>query len=243
MSARATGAGRSRRPFTINEIVARLQRHASAENRAGMARYGIATEHAFGVPLSVLRPLSREIEKDHELALALWDHGMRETRLLASFIDIPSQVTETQIDRWVRDFNSWDIVDGVCDLFVRTPFVEPKIAEWCAEEPEFVKRAGFVMIARRAVTDKKAADSIFLPYLTLIKTHATDSRNFVKKAVNWALRQIGKRSAGLHGPALALADQLAADDDPTARWIGRDAAKELRSAKVLMRVQRANGDN
>ncbi len=227
---------KKRRPFKLDEIVARLEAGESAENRADMARYGIATDNAYGVPLSVLRSLSREIEKDHDLALALWDHGKRETRLLASFIDIPAMVTEDQIDRWVRDFNSWDIVDGVCDLFIATPFAEAKITEWCACEPEFVKRAGFTMIARRAVSDKKAPDADFLPHLALIERHATDPRNFVKKAVNWALRQIGKRSATLHGPALALANKLAMADDKTARWIGKDAARELSSDKVLGRL-------
>ncbi len=228
---------RKRRQFTLEEIIARLERLESPENRAGMARYGIATDNAYGVPLSVLRPLSREIAKDHELALALWAHGKRETRLLASFIDIPGDVTEAQIDAWVNEFDSWDIVDGVCDLFIQTPFAEAKIAAWCAEEArEFVKRAGFVMIARRAVKDRHADDADFLPYLGQIEAHATDPRNFVKKAVNWALRQIGKRSAVLHRPALAMAENLSRSDDRTARWIGRDAAKELRSDGVRARL-------
>lgn len=199
----------------------------------GMARFGINTDRAFGVGLSVLRPLARKIRRDHARAAALWQSGWREARLLAAFTDEPAAVTREQARRWAADFNSWEVVDGVVDLFVATPFWRELIDEFAADEREYVRRAAFSMIARAAVNLKKEPEETFLGLLPLIEAYATDPRNFVRKAVNWALRQIGKRSRTLHDPALTLAKTLAASDDRTARWIGKDAVRELEAEKTI----------
>lgn len=204
----------------------------------GMARFGINTDRAFGVGLSVLRPLARKIRQDHARAEALWQSGWREARLLAAFTDEPAAVTREQARRWAADFNSWEIVDGVVDLFVATPFWRELIDEFAADEREYVRRAAFSMIARAAVSLKKEPEETFLGLLPLIEAHAADPRNFVRKAVNWALRQIGKRSRTLHGPALSLAKTLAASDDRTARWIGKDAVRELEAEKTIAAIRR-----
>lgn len=162
---------------------------------------------------------------------------MHEARMLAGLIDDPTAVTPLQMDRWVAEFDSWDVCDQVCmKLFARTPFVEEKVRQWAADEREFVRRAAFATIAGYAVHAKKAPDVAFLRFLPIIEQHARDPRNYVKKAVNWALRQIGKRSLALHGPALAVAGRLAASDDRTARWIGRDAVKELSDPARIARM-------
>ncbi len=205
-------------------------------NRAGMARFGINTQNAYGISIRDLRPLAKTIGRDHDLALQLWRSGIHEARILASFIDEADKVGEEQIDTWVADFDSWDLCDQVVDLFIATPFADEKIHAWASAEPEFVKRAAFAMIARRAVRQKKLPDETFLAYLDLIGTQAGDPRNYVKKAVDWALRQIGKRSATLHPKALALAQRLAASEDKARRWIGRDAVRELTSDAVIRKL-------
>jgi len=202
-------------------------------NRAGMARFGINTQNAYGISIRDLRPLAKTIGRDHDLALQLWRSGIHEARILASFIDEADKVGEEQIDVWVADFDSWDLCDQVVDLFIATPFADAKIRAWASAEPEFVKHAAFAMIARRAVRQKKLPDETFLAYLDLIETQAGEPRNYVKKAVDWALRQIGKRSATLHPKALALAQRLAASEDKVRRWIGRDAVRELTSDAVI----------
>lgn len=206
------------------------------KNRTGMARFGINTQKAYGISIRDLRPLAKAIGRDHDLALELWRTGIHEARILASFIDEAGKVSENQIDAWVADFDSWDLCDQVMDLFIATAFADAKIHAWASAEPEFVKRAAFAMIAGRAVRQKKLPDDIFLGYLDLIEVQAGDPRNYVKKAVNWALRQIGKRSAVLHPKALALAERLAASDDKARRWIGRDASRELTSDAVMKKL-------
>ena len=218
------------------EIIEHLRSLGTEENRAGMARFGINTETALGIGNSDLRPLARRLGKNHERALALWNTGYREARLLAGFTEEPADVAIAQCRRWAGDFNSWEIVDGVSDLFVETPFWRELIEEFSADEREFVRRTAFAMLAWSAVHRKKEPDENFAGYLSLIERHSTDSRNFVKKAVNWALRQIGKRSTALHAPALALSEKLAASTDRTARWIGKDAVKELTDPKTLERL-------
>jgi 3-methyladenine DNA glycosylase AlkD len=204
-----------------------------------MARYGINATRAFGVSIAVLRPIARRHKGDHALAAALWATGFHEARLLAVFIDDPKEVTPEQMDAWAGAFDSWDLCDQACsNLFVRTPVVEAKIAAWAEDDREFVRRAAFSLLAAYTVHGKRIADERFAAFLPLIERHATDPRNYVKKAVNWALRQIGKHSLALHGPALALADKLAASGDRTARWIGRDAARELRDPAHIARVRR-----
>lgn len=222
---------------TVKSILAVLEKHGSEKNRAGMARYGIDTATAYGIPQTILKPMARPYRRNHELALALWKTNRHEARHLAGLIDDPKQVTPEQMDAWAAGFNSWDIVDGTSfNLFDKTAHADAKIREWAGDDREYVKRAAFAMVAGLGVHAKKRPDESFLPYLELIEAHADDERNFVKKAVNWALRTIGKRSSALHGPALAVAERLAASDNKAERWIGRDAAKELISEKVRERL-------
>lgn len=219
------------------EVLAELKALGSEKNRAGMARYGIKTDRAFGVSIAALRPIARRLKRNRALAGELWKSGFHEARLLAAFIDDPKAVTPTQMDRWAADFDSWDLCDQVCSkLFVKTPFVEEKIREWAADEREFVRRAGFALLTAYTVHGKTVPEARFRDFLGLVERHATDPRNFVKKAVNWALRQIGKHSPGLHKPALDLARKLAASDDKTARWIGKDAVRELTDRVQIERI-------
>jgi len=232
----------------LTAVMDELAAKASAESRAGMARYGINVAHAFGVSVPELRRTAKALGSDHDLALALWDTGNHEARLLASMVDDPAAVTEAQMEKWATAFDSWDVCDQVTsNLFDKTRFAYDKVREWSAAENEWVKRAAFATAAALAVQDKAAPDERFLAILELVRREAGDGRNFVKKAVNWALRNIGKRNAALHAAAvdtaatiLAAADDLAAADrrDPaarSARWVARDALRELRSDKVLRR--------
>lgn len=222
--------------WTADEVVAYLKSIGSEETRLGKARFGIVTTTAFGIRLSLLNPIAQKLKNNHERALALWETGYHEARILAGLTDDPKLVTVQQCRNWAADFNSWDVVDGVSGLFVETPFWRELIEEFAADEREFVRRTAFSMLATGAMHRKKEPDAIFSAYLPLIEKHATDDRNFVRKAVNWALRQIGKRSIGLRGPAFALSEKLAASADRTARWIGKDAARELTDPKVLERL-------
>lgn len=225
------------RPVPVADVLAELRALGSEAGRAGMARFGINTDKAFGVSMAAQRPLYRKYRRDHELAAALWDSGFHEARILAALIDDPKKVTPKQMDAWAADFNSWDLCDQACmKLFAKTPFVAERVTKWAKDKREFVRRAAFATIAGYAVGAKKAPDAEFLPFLAIIEAGATDDRNFVRKAVNWALRQIGKRSKALHAPALALAKRLAASDDKTARWIGKDAVKELTDPKQIERL-------
>jgi len=210
-------------------------------NVAGMARYGINPKNTLGVSIPVLRKMAREIGKDHDLAAELWVSGIHETRILATLIDIPVEVTESQMDGWAGEFDSWDICDQCCsNLFSRTQFAYKKTSEWCVDEREFVKRAGFVMMAALAVKDKKAEDEEFDSFFASIKAGALDNRNFVKKAVNWALRQIGKRNQALNRKAIAAAEEIRKMDSPSARWIAADALRELNSPAVQARLKRTS---
>jgi len=222
--------------WSADDIVAHLRSIGTEANLAGMARFGINTASALGVGNSELRPLARKLKKNQERSLLLWDSGVREARLIAAFTGEPKKVDIDQCRRWAADFDSWEIVDTVADLFAETPFWRELIDEFAEDEREFVRRAAFAMLAWSAVHLKKEPDATFLAYLPLIEKHAGDPRNFVRKAVNWALRQIGKRSMSLHAPALALAEKLAASSDKTARWIGKDAVRELSNPKTLARV-------
>jgi len=203
-----------------------------------MARFGINAERAFGVSIAQLRPLAKHLGRDQHLSLDLWATGYHEARLLAALIGEPGKVTPEQMDAWAAAFDSWDLTDQTClKLFVKTPHVFPAVERWAADEREFVRRAAFALMASAAVHLKTTPDDDLLPWLDLVETHAGDGRNYVKKAVNWALRQIGKRSLALHAPALALAERLAASEDRTRRWVGRDAAKELTDPKQLARLE------
>ena len=221
----------------VDAILADLRSLGSQENRAGMARFGINTEKAFGVSMAASRPLAHKYRRRHDLAERLWATGFHEARILATLIDDPKLVTRRQMDSWGAEFNSWDLCDQACmKLFARTPFVGEKVAKWAKDKREFVRRAAFATIAGYAVHAKQAPDEEFLPFLALVEAHSNDERNFVKKAVSWALRQIGKRNTTLHRPALALAEELAARADKTARWIGKDAVKELSDPVQIARL-------
>lgn len=197
-----------------------------------MARFGIDTERALGIKIPELRRLAKEIGTDHDLARALWDTGVHEARILAGLIADPLRATLPLLDRWARDFNSWDLCDLVCANFIdRTHFAWTLPARWARREEEFVRRAAFALIAALAVHDKAAADERFTTFFPLITRYATDERNFVKKAVNWALRQIGKRNARLRKRAIALAREIREIDSRSARWIAADALRELDTRK------------
>lgn len=221
-------------------ILAELRSLANPASRAGMARYGIDTERALGVSLPALRAIARRTGRDHALALALWESGVHEARILAALVDDPAAVTKRQAERWARDFDSWDVCDCVCSaLFDRAPFAWEKAREWSGREAEYVKRAGFVLAAALAVHDTAAPDAPFRAFLRIVEREAGDGRNFVKKAVNWALRQIGKRDAALHREALAAARRIRSMDAPSARWIASDAIRELEGETALRRVAAA----
>jgi 3-methyladenine DNA glycosylase AlkD len=223
----------ARKTTSVSDAVAALRSKGSEANRQGMKRFGINVDRAFGVSVVEIKKVAREIAHDHALAEALWQTGLHEARILAGFVDRPQWVSEAQMDRWTGEFDSWDLCDQICgNLWDRTPHAGAKIRQWAADEREFVRRAAFATLAWMAVHDKKADDESFLSYLPLIRAGATDSRNFVRKAVNWALRQIGKRSPELHGPCLDLARELSESEDRTARWTGKDAQRELESPKL-----------
>ncbi len=229
------------------QILGCLREQQNPDNVAGMARYGITPGKSLGVPMTPIRQLARDgraaFGRDraawHQLALALWDLEYREARLCAAFTDHPSQVTREQMEAWVADFDSWDICDGVCmHLFSRSDLAWEQAYAWSAREEQYVKRAGFVLVASLATHDKSAPDSTFTEFLPVIEREASDERNFVKKAVNWALRHIGKRNAALNPQAIACAERLLAEqpNSASARWIARDALRELRGEKVRARL-------
>jgi 3-methyladenine DNA glycosylase AlkD len=217
----------------LNHILTQLHALADTKSLPGMARFGIDTNGRLGISIPQLRKIAKETGRDHELALALWKTAIPEARILASMVDDPAQVTSAQMDAWVRDFNSWDICDQVCgNLFDKTSSAWEKIGEWAADESEFIRRAGYVMIACLAVHDKNAPDQAFTTLFPIITAGATDARNFVRKAVNWAIRNIGKRNLALNKAAITLSEEILAIDNKTARWIARDALRELTSDKV-----------
>jgi 3-methyladenine DNA glycosylase AlkD len=214
-----------------------LKRHSTKRNREGMARYAIPSDNAFGVSVSNIRVLAKQLGRNHELAAALWDTGVYEARMLTSFVDDPARVTPAQMDRWCRDFDNWAICDTLCfHLFDRTPHAWQKVAQWCDRDEEFVKRAAFALLWSLTVHDKHAADAPFVEGLRFIERAATDERNFVKKAVNMALRAIGKRNPALNAAAIRAARRLADSPDASARWVGKDALRELTSPGVARRL-------
>lgn len=226
-------------PCTCEEVVKRLKRMGDPRAAEGAARFGIRVSKVLGVSAPNLRRLAKEIGNDHALAGRLWTTGIHDARVLAALIDDPAQVTPRQMERWAADFDSWAVCDAACCcLFDRTSYAWDKAIEWTGREPEYVKRAGFVLMAALAVHDKKAPNERFEAFLPLIIRHANDERNFVKKAVNWALRQIGKRSRRLNRLAIQTAGQIKQIDSWPARWIASDALRELTSDKVRDRLRR-----
>jgi 3-methyladenine DNA glycosylase AlkD len=218
---------------TAEQIILNLQQSANVQAVEGLARFGSRPAQALGVSIPTLRKMAKEIGRNHALALALWDSGIHEARILASMIAEPQLVTSQQMEVWVNDFDAWDVCDQVCgNLFDRTPYAYEKAVQWSQQEQEFVRRAGFVMMAELAVHDKQARDEVFLPFFPLIKQYASDERNFVKKAVNWALRQIGKRNKSLRALALECAYDIQNMDSKTARWVAKDTIKELQAKEI-----------
>jgi 3-methyladenine DNA glycosylase AlkD len=223
----------------VDSVLAWLKRHSSARNREGLARYGLPSENALGVSVADIRQLGKLLGRDHDLALALWKTGVYEARMLTSFVDEPSRVTPAQMDRWCRDFDSWGICDTLCfHLFDRIPHAWQKVEKWSGRREEFVKRAAFALLASLSCHDKAAPDKLFRDGLALIERASTDDRNFVKKAVSWALRCIGKRNAGLHLAAVKLAQRLTDSPHPAARWTGKDALRDLATPATLRRLKR-----
>jgi len=215
--------------MTADEVIAILKEKSNPAYLAGMKRFGIENTSALGIPIPELRKLAKVIKRDHELALALWKTGLHEARILASIIDDPAKVTEKQFDGWVNDFNSWDICDQVCgNLFDRTPFAVEKALAYSESAGEFTKRAGFVLMAEYAVHIKQTDDLVFMNFLQIIEREACDGRNFVKKAVNWALRQIGKRNDNLRERAIETAERILLQPCKPARWIASNALIELK---------------
>lgn len=222
----------------IQKVLLKIEDLADPKAVEGMARFGITAKCIYGVSIPKLRKMAKEIGKDQDLSVKLWDHESRETRILAAMIGEPSKVTEKQMDMWVVDFDSWEVCDQtIMNLFEKTTYAYQKAFEWHGREKEFVRRSGFVMMARLAVSDKKAGDEHFTQFFPCIKEKSLDERNYVKKAVNWALRQIGKRNLNLNAKATILGEEIALLDSKSARWIAGDALRELKSESVLERLK------
>lgn len=223
--------------MSVKDILAWLKARGTADGRAGMARYGIVSPKVFGVSMTTMRPLVKDVGKSHTLAAELWASGWLEARLLASLVDEPKLVTAAQMEQWTRDFDNWAVCDSVClHLFCRAEPRWKKAALWPTRQAEFVRRAGCALLAALAVHDKRADDDAFLERLSGLEAIAVDERPMVKKGVSWALRQIGKRNAVLHAACLPVAERLAAHAAAPARWIGRDVLVELRSDAVRARL-------
>lgn len=224
---------------SVTDILGQLNARARPGNLEGMARYGMAIDKRLGVSVPEMRRIAKETGKDHELAIKLWKTEIAEARIVASMIAVPEELTETVMDDWVKDFNSWDVCDQVCmNLFEKTPFARQKIIEWSEREEEFVRRAALALIACLAWHDKQAPDPEFIDRLPVIERCATDERNFVKKAASWALRNIGKRNSRLNKAAIKAAKKIQRLDSKAARWVAADVIRELESDAVQQRLNR-----
>lgn len=223
----------------FSDIIKKIEYMSNPDVLEGMAKYGITPEKAFGVSIPNLRRIAKETGKNHVLAQQLWESGIRETMILASMIDEPDIVTQEQMEQWVLDFDYWEICDQCCmNLFEKSDFAYQKAIEWSFRDEEFVKRAGFVLMARLAVSDKRADDSRFEQFFPIMVREACDERNFVKKAVNWALRQIGKRNLALNVKAIETAKEMRETDSRSAKWIASDAIRELSGEAVYKRMRK-----
>jgi 3-methyladenine DNA glycosylase AlkD len=226
---------------SLDEVVQKLEDSARPDQLDGMARYGMTAEGRLGVSVPIMRKIAGEVGKDHDLSLQLWKTGILEARIVAAMIGEPERLTEDQMEEWVKDLNSWDVCDQVCmNLFEKTPFVWKKILEWSEREEEFVKRSAYTLIACAAWHFKNEKDDKFIKLLPVIKKGASDDRNFVKKAVSWALRNIGKRNPELNRAAIEVAEEIQLLDSKAARWVARDAVRELRSEAVQKRFKKRN---
>ena len=221
----------------VQSALAWLRRHGTGKTREGMARYAIPSDNAFGVTMANIQVLAKRLGKNHELAAKLWDTGWYEARMLTAYVDEPGRVTSAQMDRWCRDFDNWGICDTLCFvLFDRTPHAWAKVAQWSNRREEFARRAAFALLWGLTVHDKVANDQQFVQGLLFIERAASDERHFVKKAVNMALRAIGKRNSALNAAAVAVAQRLAESPEAAARWVGKDALRELTSPGVTRRL-------
>jgi len=224
---------------SAEEVLKKLKAKARPDQLAGMARYGMTVKHRLGVSIPDMRRMAKELGKDHKLAVELWKTGTAESSILAAMIDEPGKLTEAQMEEWVKDIDSWDVCDQVCmNLFEKTPLARKKILDWSKREEEFVKRAAFALIACLAWHDKDTEDDMFVKLLPVIKREATDERDLVKKAVNWALRNVGKRNLKLNKAATRTAKEILKIDSKVARWIGSDAVRELESQAVQRRLRK-----
>jgi 3-methyladenine DNA glycosylase AlkD len=224
---------------SVKDVLDKLQSKAKPEQLAGMAKYGITVEQRLGVSVPDMRKLAKELGRDHKLALDLWRTGIAEARIVAGMVGDPAKLTEEQMDEWVKGIDSWDVCDQVCmNLFEKNQLAWKKIVDWSEREEEFVKRTAFSLIACLAWHDKKASDENFIELLPVIIREATDERNFVKKAVNWALRNIGKRNLNLNEAAINAAKEIKRLDSKAARWIAADAIRELESDAIQRRLKR-----
>lgn len=221
----------------LSEIIYKLEELSNPKDIDGMARFGITPQRTYAVRIPELRKIAKRVGKDHRLAKKLWELNYRETKILACMIEDPKLVSSEQMDNWVMEFDFWEICDQCCmNLFRKTSFAYQKIFEWSTHEEEFVKRAAFTLIAVLAVHDKKASDSKFERFFPIIIRESTDDRNYVKKAVNWALRHIGKKNISLNKKAIEIALEIHDIDSKSARWIASDALRELKSEKVKKRL-------
>ena len=224
---------------SVTDVLDRLQSKAKPEQLEGMAKYGMTVEKRLGVSVPDMRKLAKELGRDHKLALDLWRTGIAEARILAGMVGDPAKLTDEQMEEWVKDINSWDVCDQVCmNLFEKNQLAWQKIIDWSEREEEFVKRTAFSLMACLAWHDKKASDEKFIELLNVITRAATDERNFVKKAVNWALRNIGKRNLNLNKAAINTAKEIQRLDSKAARWIAADAIRELESEAVQIRLRK-----
>lgn len=223
---------------TVPEVLAWLKRTGSPKAAAGLARYGLPTDNAYGISVATLRAYAKQSGADHQLALKLWRTGSLDARILASFLGEPARLTLAQMNAWCRDFDNWGTVDTACfTLFDRSPLGWKVVGPWCRQKGEFQKRAGFVMMACLAAHDRTAKDAAFLKFFPIIERGAADDRNFVKKGVSWALRHLGHRSVALHAAALKTATKLSTSDNATERWVGKDALRDITRPAVLKKLR------
>lgn len=227
-----------KRKYTFKEVMEILHSLAKPENLEGMARFGITGNKRLGLSMPELRKLGKTIGTDHKMALKLWDTGIQDAMILAALVDDAALVTEEQAESWVKDLETWDVCDQLCmNLFERIPFAKKKIGEWSGRDEEFVRRAAYAMIACIAWHDKKATDEELMEFFPVIKSGSSDERNYVKKAVSWALRHIGKRNPNLNKEALKLAREIKGIDSRAARWVASDVIRELESEAVQKRLK------
>lgn len=222
----------------VSDILAELKRLSTPDHYAKLSHFGINNHRAYGVKVPLIRNLAKIIGKNHDLALELWETEVHEARILASMIADPKLLTERLLNQWVNDFDSWDICDQTCTLIIKTSFANQKIYEFALSNDEYVKRTAFTLMCGIAVHDKNASNDSFLPYLLLIEREAWDERNFVKKAVNWALRQIGKRNEELRVIAIDTSVRILNQNTKSAQWIARDALRELNDSKIIARISK-----